>query len=134
MVIVVGHTRWKAAKRLGLKRVPVHVAADLTPAQARAYRLTDNRTNEAAWIAELLSTELAAARDEGSDLALTGFTDREIAKALDVQESEGSGSSPSEMSEDLEYRIVIDCEGEVQQATLIERFEKQGLTCRALIS
>jgi ParB/RepB/Spo0J family partition protein len=40
---MVGHTRWKAAKHLGLERVPVHVA-DLTPEQAKAYRLADNRT------------------------------------------------------------------------------------------
>ena len=43
-VIVVGHTRHKAALKLGLTEVPVHVAAGLTPAQTRAYRLADNRT------------------------------------------------------------------------------------------
>ena len=40
-VIVVGHTRYKAALKLGLASVPVHVAADLTPQQARAYRIAD---------------------------------------------------------------------------------------------
>jgi hypothetical protein len=39
-VIVVGHTRWKAAKKLGLAKVPVHVARDLSPEQANAYRLS----------------------------------------------------------------------------------------------
>src|SRR5687768_2604087 len=49
-VIVVGHTRWKAARKIGLKKVPVHVATDLTPEQARAYRIADNKTNElASW-------------------------------------------------------------------------------------
>src|SRR5215468_7665980 len=43
-VIVVGHTRYKAALKLGLERVPVHVAKGLTPAQAKAYRLADNQT------------------------------------------------------------------------------------------
>ena len=37
-VIIVGHTRWKAAKKLGLAKVPVHVAKDLSPEQAKAYR------------------------------------------------------------------------------------------------
>ena len=41
-VIIVGHTRWKAAKELGISEVPVHVA-DLTPEQARAYRIADNK-------------------------------------------------------------------------------------------
>jgi len=40
-VIIAGHTRWKAAKKLGLAKVPVHVATDLTPEQVRAYRIAD---------------------------------------------------------------------------------------------
>ena len=47
-VIVVGHTRWKAAQQLGLTEVPVHVALDLTPEAARAYRIADNKTGEIA--------------------------------------------------------------------------------------
>ena len=43
-VVVVGHTRLKAAMRLGLERVPVHVATGLTPEQAKAYRIADNAT------------------------------------------------------------------------------------------
>ena len=47
---------WLAAQRLGLAQVPVHVAADLSPAQARAYRLADNRTGqETGWDPELLA-------------------------------------------------------------------------------
>src|SRR6185369_15090686 len=45
-VIIVGHTRYKAAVKLGLEMVPVHVAVGLTPEQARAYRIAD--TEEAA--------------------------------------------------------------------------------------
>src|SRR5690349_3135926 len=43
-VIICGHTRYKAAERLGLEKVPVHVAKDLTPAQIKAYRIADNQT------------------------------------------------------------------------------------------
>src|SRR5262245_25983879 len=43
-VIVVGHTRYKAARTLGLQEVPVHVAVGLTPVQLKAYRLADNQT------------------------------------------------------------------------------------------
>src|SRR4051812_35669838 len=45
-VIVAGHTRLLAAKQLGWNEAPVHVADKLTPAQTRAYRLMDNRSNE----------------------------------------------------------------------------------------
>src|SRR6185369_6759306 len=43
-VIIVGHTRFKAAVKLGYTEVPVHVAVGLSPAQARAYRIADNQT------------------------------------------------------------------------------------------
>ena len=63
-VIVVGHTRYKAALKLGLKTVPVHVAADLTPQQARAYRLADNRTAETAeWDIDFLPIETNGSRN-----------------------------------------------------------------------
>ncbi|MCC7390635.1 MAG: ParB N-terminal domain-containing protein, partial [Phycisphaerales bacterium] len=59
-VIIVGHTRWKAARKLGLELVPVHVAEGLTPEQARAYRIADNQTASiATWDLELLPVELA---------------------------------------------------------------------------
>jgi ParB-like chromosome segregation protein Spo0J len=82
-VIVVGHTRYKAAILLKLKTVPVHVAADLTPQQARAYRIADNRTNETAeWDIDLLPIELGELREGGADLKLLGFTDKELAEYL----------------------------------------------------
>jgi len=82
-VIVVGHTRYKAAVKLGLATVPVHVAADLTPQQARACRLADNRSAEnAEWDVDLLPIELGELRDGGQDLKLLGFTDKELAEYL----------------------------------------------------
>jgi len=82
-LIVVGHTRYKAALKLGLATVPVHVAADLSPQQARAYRIADNRTNETAeWDVDLLPIELGELRDGGTDLKLLGFTDKELAEYL----------------------------------------------------
>ena len=66
MTIIAGHTRYKAAKLLKLETVPVVIADDLTPEQARAYRLADNRTAELAlWDAEKLSEELKALTEEG---------------------------------------------------------------------
>ena len=60
-VIIIGHTRLKAAKKLGLKTVPVLVRADLTPEQVAALRLADNKTAELAeWDEPLLAAELDA--------------------------------------------------------------------------
>ncbi len=83
-VIVCGHTRWKAAQKLGLAEVPVHVARDLTPEQIRAYRIADNKTAELAeWNLELLPIELAELQGAGIDWSLLGFDQDELAKLLD---------------------------------------------------
>ena len=59
-VIIAGHTRYKAAKRLHLDKVPVIVASELTPEQVKAYRIADNSTGEVAkWNIDLLTAELA---------------------------------------------------------------------------
>src|SRR6266481_2225151 len=78
-VIICGHTRWLAAKKLGLASVPVHVAANLTPAQVKAYRLMDNRSHqETTWDEELLATELFDLKGLEFNLDLTGFDASEI--------------------------------------------------------
>jgi DNA modification methylase len=78
-VIVVGHTRYLAALKLGLRDVPVHVATDLTPAQIRAYRIADNKTGELAdWDHDRLVQELIELEKEAFDLNLLGFTTDEL--------------------------------------------------------
>src|SRR6516165_9243629 len=73
-VIIVGHTRYKAALKLGLERVPVHVAVGLSPAQAKAYRLADNQTATlSGWDDDKLSQELAQLQEPDFDVNLTGF-------------------------------------------------------------
>ncbi len=83
-VIVCGHTRYKAAVKLHLEKVPVHVAKDLTPDQIRAYRIADNQTASlATWDYDLLPIELAGLKDANYDLGLLGFDPDELAKLLD---------------------------------------------------
>jgi DNA modification methylase len=83
-VIVVGHTRYKAAKKLGMEFVPVHVAVGLTPEQARAYRIADNQTATiATWDEDKLPLELLALQDAGFDLNLTGFSADELLQLME---------------------------------------------------
>ena len=90
-VIIAGHTRWKSAKKLGLKKVPVHVATDLTPEQVKAYRLADNKTGELAeWDMEILPIELAELRDVGFDMSVLAFDEKELAKLLTVPAQSGN--------------------------------------------
>ena len=82
-VIICGHTRLLAAKKLGCHEVPVHVADNLTPAQVKAYRLMDNRSHdESDWDLDLLGPELEELRGLDFDLSLTGFDEREIDEFL----------------------------------------------------
>jgi hypothetical protein len=90
LVVIVGHTRLEAAKQLGLKTVPVHVAEGLTPAQAKAYRIMDNRSHEnAEWDDELLRLEFGDLKLDDFDLALTGFVSEELDKLLGAEQIEG---------------------------------------------
>lgn len=89
-VLIVGHTRLKAARKLGLAEVPVHVATELSPEQIRAYRLADNKTAEIAeWNMELLPIELMGLKEIGYDLKLAGFDPEEVAKIMGKQMIEG---------------------------------------------
>ena len=76
-VILAGHTRYAAAVSLGMKEVPVLYAEGLTPAQAKAYRLADNKVGEESlWLNDLLSAELEEITLDGSvDMESLGFDD-----------------------------------------------------------
>lgn len=89
-VILVGHTRWKAAKLLGLDKVPVHTASDLSAEQKKAYRIADNQTGAIAdWDMELLGIELGELKGAGFDLDLIGFSADELSEMLDEGPTEG---------------------------------------------
>jgi ParB-like chromosome segregation protein Spo0J len=82
-VIVAGHTRYKAAQKLGLKEAPVHVAKELTPTQIKAYRIADNRVaEESTWDDDLLKLELEELDLDGFDLLATGLDLPELEKLM----------------------------------------------------
>jgi len=89
-VIICGHTRFKAAHKLGLEKVPIHVAKDLTPEQIKAYRIADNKTAELAdWNYDLLPIELGELQAANYDLGLLGFDQDELAKIMGGDVAEG---------------------------------------------
>jgi DNA modification methylase len=88
-VIIAGHGRVRAAKKLGLTEVPVMVARGWTNAQIRSYALADNRLAlDAGWDEQLVAIELAELQEIGFDIDLIGFTTSEIA-AFGAQENSG---------------------------------------------
>ena len=87
-VIIVGHTRFEAAKKLGYEKVPVQIA-DLTENQAKAYRIADNRLNQDAdWDGELLTVELNNLLSQNFNLDSIGFDEDELNDIL-FEEKEG---------------------------------------------
>jgi ParB-like chromosome segregation protein Spo0J len=90
MVIIVGHTRFKAAQQLGMSEVPVHIARDLTPAQLKAYRIADNQVATiATWDKDLLPIELGELEALDFDLKLLGFDDDQLAKHMGTEVQDG---------------------------------------------
>lgn len=89
-VIVAGHTRHKAAKRLGLATVPCIMADDLTEQQIKAYRLADNKVAElATWDAELLTIELDAITElDMVEFGFESFGDDDTEQKKDIKEDE----------------------------------------------
>lgn len=74
MVVIAGHTRLKAAKKLKLKEVPVVIADNLTEEQVKADRLADNKTAEKAeWDFDLLTDELLSLQELDFDMEQFGF-------------------------------------------------------------
>ncbi|MBT7443373.1 MAG: site-specific DNA-methyltransferase [Methylococcales bacterium] len=82
-VIIAGHGRLLAAKKLGMTEVPVIVLGHLTEAQVKALTLADNKLAEnAGWDEELLRIELKALQDMDFDLDLVGFDSTELDQLL----------------------------------------------------
>lgn len=94
-VIVAGHTRWKAAKKLKLDVVPCIIADDLTEEQIKAFRLADNKVAEKAeWDFDLLSDEMDDLFD--FDMTVFGFEDMDEEEPQEVTEDDYEAELPEE--------------------------------------
>lgn len=106
--IIAGHGRILAARKLGLKEVPVMVAAGWTEAQKRAYVIADNQLAlNAGWDTEMLSAELRGLDEDGFDLGLLGFSDL---APLMAEPNDGL-TDPDEVPEAPEQPVTV--EGDV---------------------
>ena len=93
-IIIAGHARLQAARKLGMTEVPVIVLDHLTEAQRRALVILDNRLPlNAGWDEQLLRVELESLREDEFDLDLLGFTDEEIENLLRDPEVAAEGQT-----------------------------------------
>ena len=130
-VIVVGHTRFAAAKKLGYTEVPCVIASDLTEDQINAYRIADNRTAEyASWDVELLNNQLANILTV--DMEMFGFDLNADEQVKKKEEEKGEVPFTEVLGEEHNY-LVLYFDNEVdwlQLQSLLELKEVRVLSTR----
>jgi ParB-like chromosome segregation protein Spo0J len=136
MVIIVGHTRHQAARELGLEKVPVVVAAELTETQAKAYRIADNRTGaEAEFDLNKLRIEMSELAAESADLSVLGFDVAELEQLMGVPTEPETRRGPRDGDRRIiSYSLIFDDES--AQATWFDflRFLKRSMPAEETIS
>lgn len=125
-VIRIGHTRWQAAKKLGLKKVPVVVLSRLSQSEADALLAIDNQTHAGfRWDYDKLS-ELIQGEPE-MDWGKY-FSADALASLLD-EESDDDDQPVGEIDLPDEYKIIITCQDEREQTALYDELSRKGYDC-----
>ena len=139
-ILIAGHARLLAARKLGMAEVPVIVLENLTETKRRALVLADNQLAlNAGWNEEMLRVELESIRDDSFDLGIIGFSDDELADLLQDPEEVQAGNTEDDavpetpeaaitMAGDLwtlgEHRVLC---GDATQLESIEKVLAGGL-------
>src|SRR5579871_2708548 len=106
-VIIAGHARLAAARKLKMTEVPVIVLDHLTDTQRRALVLADNRLAlNAGWDEEMLRVELEALKEDAFNLDLVGFTDEELENLLAEPEKASEGLTDEDAVPEEQEKIV----------------------------
>jgi DNA modification methylase len=108
-IVIAGHARLLAVRKLGMTEVPVIVLDHLTESQRRALVLADNRLAlNAGWDEEMLRVEMAALDEDGFNLEVVGFTDEEIVGLLrDPDEVHAGNTDDDAVPETPEAAVTV---------------------------
>lgn len=117
-VIVIGHCRVLAAKKLGIKEVPCVYVDDLTPEQVNALRIVDNKSNESDWDMEFLADELSEI-----DLSMFDFD-------FDLNNEEQKTKERENVDLKESISVVIDCSTEQEAEEIFNTLSDEGYICR----
>lgn len=115
-VVIIGHCRLIAAKRLKMEKVPVLRMADLDDEQVQKLRLLDNKLNESEWDMDLLAEDIPA----------LDFSDFDLDWGI-IEETE---KEPQDISYHESISVVIDCENDEQAEEIFNKLTEEGYTCR----
>lgn len=134
-VIIAGHTRYLAAKKLGLKTVPCIQATHLTPEQAHAYRIADNRSHDyTTWDYPELIQQINELDDFNDVLDITDWVNNELEELVQTNSDleEEPYDSGTEEPYKTRFELVIECQDENHQEKLFNQLTSQGEKCRLL--
>lgn len=133
-VIVTGHTRIKAAKELGLEKVPCLIADDLTPAQIKAFRLADNKVSEfATWDENKLFNELMDLQVVDFNIETFGFETKSIeVPEEDYEEEEEVLNTETNFNYKEQYGVIVMCKDEREQEEVYNTLLELGYECKVV--
>ena len=136
-VIIAGHTRIKAARKLGLKKVPCIIADDLSPEQIKAFRLADNKVSEyATWDEDKLYTELMELKVINFDIESFGFDIKEINEPEENLEpdfdQEDEINTESNFNYKEQYGVIVMCKNESEQEEVYNTLIELGYECKVV--
>ena len=118
-VIVIGHCRALAAKKLGMQEVPCVCVDDLTPEQVNALRIVDNKSNESEWDFDILPDEL-------TELDLSAF-DFDFGVNLDEDDTETKERQEIALNESIS--VVVECSDDEEAEAIFEKLSEEGYKC-----
>lgn len=124
-IIVAGNGTVTAAQKLGWTKIDVvRIPKDWDANQIKAFALADNRTAELAeWDKDILASQIIDLQTDGWDTEQLGFWENDNTETLDATEK------PLQEK----YEVVIECQNEIEQQQLLERFYGEGLKVRAVV-
>jgi len=130
--IIAGHGRQMAAALSpAIESFPCIILTGLSAKERKALVLADNRiAMNAGWDINLLREEISSLRQDGVDLIDIGFDAKELDKLFKDAAPENLGPQLG----GLTYQVVVSCADEMAQTEMLDRFEREGLKCRPLIS
>ena len=129
--IIAGHGRLAAARKLGLKKIPVIELSHLTPTQKKALIIADNKLAlNAGWDNDMLALEFEELNIEGFDLDLLGFDETEINK---LNNNENYDDEIKEVKDDGNRNLLlIETISEIELQKLFNELNERGFQCKIM--
>ena len=129
--IIAGHGRLAAARKLGLKKIPVIELSHLTPTQKKALIIADNKLAlNAGWDSDMLALEFEELNIEGFDLDLLGFDESEINK---LNQDENYDDEIKDVKDDGNRNLLlIETISEIELQKLFDELNERGFQCKIM--